>query len=186
MAIPLLAGLCLALALPGFWLLRKPALKFTAAAVVLLLMATTSGYLALRLWQERPTPAAAFRLQAAPGRFQVVAPADLPAALAAAHGRPVLLEFYADWCTSCVAMKKNVFSHADVQAAMAPLVLLQIDASTFSPDIQQLLDRHGLTGLPAILAYDRNGREHPELRLLGEMPAADFIHWINTRLLPST
>lgn len=185
MAILLLAGLSLILSLPGLWLLRKPALKHTAIAAILLLAATACAWLSVRLWLDRAQPVAAFHLDTLPGRFQVVTPADLPAALAAARGRPVLLEFYADWCTSCVTWKKTVFSRADVQAAMAPLVLLQVDASDLTPSVQQLLDRHGLTGLPALLAYDRKGMEHPELRLLGEMTAPDFMRWINNRLLPA-
>ena len=185
MTILLLAGLSLALALPGLWLLRHPAVRHTVAAAALLLLATACAWLSVRLWLDRPPPAAAFHLDALPGHFQTIAPADLPAALAAARGRPVLLEFYADWCTSCVTWKKAVFNRTDVQAALAPLVLLQVDASTLTPAVQQLLDSHGLAGLPALLAYDRSGRERPELRLLGEMPAPDFIHWVGTRLLPA-
>ncbi|MDI1302194.1 MAG: thioredoxin family protein [bacterium] len=173
------------LALPGLWLLlRQHGRRTLLVAIPLLLLATASSYTGIRLWQENPaTPA--FQLNTPPGRFQVIRPAELPAALAASHGRPVLLEFYADWCSSCVVWKTTVFNRPDVQAAMTPLQLLQIDASELGPDVQALLDQHHLNGLPAILVYDKNGQEHPELRLLGEMAAPDFIDWIKHRLLSS-
>jgi len=174
------------LTLPGLWLLLcQPARWTTLAAMLLLLLATASAYTGLRLWRERPPAPPPFRLNGTVGRFQVIAPAQLHAALAASHGHPVLLEFYADWCSSCVVWKTTVFNRPDVQAAMAPLHLLQIDASEFNPEVQALLNQHQLAGLPAILVYDKTGREHPDLSLLGEMSAPDFIDWINHRLLPS-
>lgn len=178
----------LLLALPALWLLlRRPGTGATTLAALLLLTATASGYTGVRLWQERhgPAPAPPFRLTATAGHFQVIRPAELPAALAASRGRPVLLEFFADWCSSCMVWKNTVFNRADVQAAMSPLVLLQIDATELTPDVQQMLDEHQLAGLPALLVYDRQGREQPGLRILGEMPAPEFIRWINTRALPA-
>lgn len=182
----ILALASILLVLPGFWfLLRHSARWATPAAVLLLLLATASAYTGIRLWQERPASAAPFHLKAEAGQFQVITPAQLPAALAASRGRPVLLEFYADWCSSCVVWKTTVFNRRDVQTAMSPLVLLQIDASELSPEVQALLDQHQLAGLPAILVYDKAGREQPGLRLLGEMTAADFIAWIKHQLLPA-
>lgn len=178
----------LLLALPALWLLlRRQGSGTTAIAALLLLSATASGYIGARLWQEHRAVEATqpFRLSAAPGHFQVIRPAELPAALAASRGRPVLLEFFADWCSSCMVWKNTVFNRPDVQTAMSPLVLLQVDSTELTPDVQKMLDEHQLAGLPAILVYDRQGHEQPGLRLLGEMPAPEFIRWINTRALPS-
>lgn len=181
MTLPLsfLAG-ALALALPGLWLLLRPGRGAALAGVALLLGATAAGYTGVRLWPVAPP---AIALTAPTGHFQVVTPAQLPEALAAARGRPVLLEFYADWCPSCIVWKTEVFSRADVQAALAPAVLLQVDATELTPDVQELLDRHGLPGLPALLVFDRQGREQPGLRLLGEMAAPDFLRWIQEKWL---
>lgn len=172
----------------GLWLLLRPAgTGRLAGAVALLLLATGSGYIGARLWLDgRAAAATAFTRTSPPGHFQTITPAQLPAALAAAHGQPVLLEFYADWCPSCIVWKKEVFSRADVQAAMAPLLLLQVDATELTPDVQALMAQYGIEGLPALLAFDRGGREQPSLRLLGEMAAPDFMRWIETELLPST
>lgn len=181
-ALLLLAAATL-IALPGLWLALRPSRPALAAGIALLLAATAAAYAGLRQWRDSPP---VFTLSATPGHFQRVSPADLPAALTAARGRPVLLEFHADWCPSCLVWQRDVFSRADVQAALAPAVLLQVDATDMTPAVQTLLDRHGLAGLPALLVFDRQGREHPGLRLLGEMKAPAFIHWVNTRMLPAT
>lgn len=180
----LLAAGALAFALPGLLLLLRPGRLATTGAVALLLLATALGYAALH---HPPSPAApGFRLSAPPGRFQAVSVAELPAALAAARGRPVLLEFWAEWCPSCLTWEREVFSREDVRAALVPVVLLQVDATEMTPEVQALLDRHGLAGLPALLVYDREGREQPALRLLGEMPAPAFIRWVEEKMLPRT
>ena len=181
-----LLTLALLLALPGLWLLRSSRRYALLSASLLLLLATSSAYIGIRLLHEtKAPPQNAFALTQPPGHFQTITPAELASALAVSQGRPVLLEFYADWCSSCIVWKNTVFNRTDVQTAMTPLVLLQIDASEMTPDVQTLLDQHGLAGLPAILVYDRQGRERPEFRLLGEMSPPLFIDWIKVRLLPA-
>lgn len=182
----LLIALAALLALPGLWLLRSPARQALVSACLLLLLATACGYIGIRLLAEAKPPARpAFTLTAKAGHFQTIAPDALPDALAHSRGRPVLLEFYADWCPSCIVWKKTVFSRADVQTALSPLTLLQIDASTMTPEVQQLLDSYGLAGLPALLVFDSKGQEITRLRLLGEMSPADFIAWIDENRLSS-
>lgn len=177
--------LALLLAVPGVLLLRQSLLLRQIAGVVLMLMATASGYTGGRLLlASSPPPSPSFILKQPDGHFQVIRPEELPAALALAKGRTVMLEFYADWCPSCIKWKQEVFSRKDVQEAMRPLVLLQIDASELTPATQATLAQYELPGLPAILIFDRNGIEQRELRLLGEMPAEEFKSWIRSRLLP--
>jgi thiol:disulfide interchange protein DsbD len=91
------------------------------------------------------------------------------------QGRPVMLDFYADWCISCKVMERNVFSKPDVIQALAPYTLLQIDMTDNTPEQQAMLDELGLFGPPAILFYGSNGEELSQRRVLGEMDREEFL-----------
>lgn len=174
------------LAFPGLWFLLRQKRPLTAPAILLLMAATASAYIGVRLQLAHsaiPVPVA-FVLKPADGQFQVIRAEELPAALIAAHDRVVMLEFYADWCPSCLIWKQQVFNRADVQSSLQPLVLLQVDASEMTPAVQAVLNRYRLPGLPAILIFDKTGHEQTGLRLLGEMPAEDFKAWIGEHLTP--
>jgi len=100
--------------------------------------------------------------------------ADLDAALAsAAPGQPVLLDFYADWCVSCKEMERDTFPVAEVQAALAGMVLLKADVTANDAADQALMTRLGIIGPPATL-YFRDGLERRELRLFGFEAAPAF------------
>ncbi len=100
-------------------------------------------------------------------------------ALAKAQGKPLMLDFYADWCTSCVELERYTFSDPEVRAALRGFVLLQADVTPWDEEDQQLLVKQfGLSGPPAIIFYDREGREQPNLRLAGFIDAETFIKHI--------
>lgn len=181
-----LLALSLLLAIPGALLLRHTSIRAQLGAIALLLAATASGYTGVRLHQdtrrtELPT-APAITLTPGTGRFQTIPADSLAASLAASRGHPVMLEFHADWCPSCVRWQREVFSRDDVREALRPLILLQIDASRMTPEIQAILGQYQLPGLPAMLFFDRTGQEQTDLRLLGEMSADEFKAWLAPRL----
>ncbi|MDX1606224.1 MAG: protein-disulfide reductase DsbD [Candidatus Competibacterales bacterium] len=94
--------------------------------------------------------------------------------LTQADGRPVMLDFYADWCVSCKEMEKYTFSDPAVRAALEPAVLLQTDVTDNDARDQALLRRFDLIGPPAILFFDGRGSERPGYRVVGYMPADEF------------
>lgn len=115
-------------------------------------------------------------------RFQrMEAPEEIRASLTQAqmNNRPVVLDFYADWCISCKVMERNVFSDPQVIQALAPFTLLQIDLTHNTPAQQALLDELGLFGPPAILFYRDDGQEMADQRVLGEMGRDEFIGHLN-------
>ncbi|MDX1754781.1 MAG: protein-disulfide reductase DsbD [Marinobacter sp.] len=95
---------------------------------------------------------------------------------AAGEGRPVILDFYADWCISCKIMEREVFTDPQVRQAMTPYTLLQIDLTENTPAQQELLNELGLFGPPAILFFQPNGEEARNLRVLGEMSRSQFLN----------
>jgi thiol:disulfide interchange protein DsbD len=90
-------------------------------------------------------------------------------------GRPVLFDFYADWCVSCKEMERFTFTDPAVKARMREMLLLQVDVTANNADDKALMRRYGLFGPPAILLFDAQGRELPERRIIGFESAATFL-----------
>lgn len=110
-----------------------------------------------------------------PVAFQPVANnGELDRAIEAAAGKPVLLDFYADWCISCKEMERYTFSDARVQARLRQVIKLQADVTASNADHEALLRRFRLFGPPGIVFFDRAGREIRELRVIGFEPAERF------------
>lgn len=93
---------------------------------------------------------------------------------ASAAGRPVMLDFYADWCVSCKEMEKYTFTDAGVQASLAGGVLLQADVTANDETDQVLLKRFGIFGPPTIAFFGPDGAERQNYRLVGFVPAERF------------
>ena len=104
--------------------------------------------------------------------------AQLDAAIASANGKTVMLDFYADWCTSCKEMGKLTFSDAKVKAGLANIVLLQADVTENNENDQALLKRFGLFGPPGIIFFDKTGAEL-KTRVIGYKNAEDFMQVLN-------
>ena len=100
--------------------------------------------------------------------------ADLERELDSAHGRYVMLDFYADWCVSCKELEKYTFTAPEVRPVLAEMVLLRADVTANDAADQALLRHFGIIGPPAILFFDATGKEHRPYRVVGFMPAGDF------------
>jgi thiol:disulfide interchange protein DsbD len=102
-------------------------------------------------------------------------------ALAQAKGRPVMLDLYADWCVACKEFEKYTFSDPQVQQALGDTVLLQADVTANNAQDVALLKHLQVLGLPTILFFDAEGKEHPEARVTGFMDAATFSAHLRDR-----
>jgi thiol:disulfide interchange protein DsbD len=107
-------------------------------------------------------------------RIKTVADLDREVAAAAAAGRPVMLDFYADWCVSCKEMERYTFTDAAVHSALGNAVLLKADVTANDADDQALLQRFGIFGPPTIAFWRAGGVEQKNYRVVGFMPAAEF------------
>lgn len=99
--------------------------------------------------------------------------AELDALLAQA-GRPVMLDFYADWCVSCKEMERFTFRDAEVAGRLAPALLLKADVTANSAEDRELLRRFKLFGPPGTLFFDAQGREIASARVVGFQAASRF------------
>ncbi|KVH61306.1 thiol:disulfide interchange protein [Burkholderia sp. MSMB1072] len=104
-------------------------------------------------------------------------------ALLKTSGRPVMLDFYADWCVSCKEMEHLTFTDARVQARLAQLHLVRADVTANNPDDQALLKRFNLFGPPGIIFFDRHGNEIG--RVVGYQGADTFLRSLDRAAVPT-
>lgn len=106
-------------------------------------------------------------------RVRTVAEFDARIAQAAAAGKPVLLDFYADWCISCKEMA-STFADVRVQERLADVEMLQADVTRNNADDKAMLKRFRLFGPPAIILFKADGRESP-VRVIGYQDPERFL-----------
>ena len=146
--------------------------------VVLLLAGAAMLVGALAGSRDPLQPLAVLRAQAAapvkvPQFEKVNSIAELDARLAQAD-RPVMLDFYADWCVSCKEMERFTFSDARVAERMGQMLLLKADVTANNDEHKALLKRFGLFGPPGIIFFDGQGKEREGMRVVGFMKAEPF------------
>jgi len=89
-------------------------------------------------------------------------------------GQPAMLDFYADWCVECVRMERNTFGEPEIQSLFAAIKPLQADVTENDKTDQALMQKYGVIGPPAILFFDRQGKEMPGFRLVGYFEVDEF------------
>jgi thiol:disulfide interchange protein DsbD len=103
-------------------------------------------------------------------------------ALSRERHRPVMLDFYADWCFECKRMEKYTFSDPAVQRALSGVVLLQADVTANDEAHRALLKYLGLIGPPATLFYRADGEESRRYRLIGYSSPEHFVKLVRSAL----
>ena len=101
-----------------------------------------------------------------------------------APGRPVMLDFYADWCVSCKEMEAFTFSDPKVRSQLDGMLLLQADVTANSEEHRALLKRFSLFGPPGIIFFDAQGREIRGLRVIGYQSAERFLKTLAAATAP--
>ncbi|MGY2190148.1 protein-disulfide reductase DsbD [Pseudomonas sp. SDO5591_S426] len=103
-------------------------------------------------------------------------PADLDRVLAEASssGTPLLLDWYADWCISCKVIEHEVLNDTTVVERLRGYRLVRFDITESNAEQRALLDRYKLFGPPALMFFGKDGVERADVRVIGEINAADF------------
>ena len=111
-------------------------------------------------------------------RIKTVGDLDREIAAAAAAGKTAMLDFYADWCVSCIEMEEYTFTDQAVQETLANTVLLQADVTKNDAQDQELLKRFGVFGPPTIIFFGTDGQQRHGYEVVGFMNAEDFSNHI--------
>jgi len=101
-----------------------------------------------------------------------------------APGRPVMLDFYADWCVSCKEMEALTFSDPKVRTQLDGMLLLQADVTAHNEADRALLKRFSLFGPPGIVFFDPQGREIRGLRVIGYQNPERFLKTLSLATAP--
>jgi len=93
--------------------------------------------------------------------------------------RPVILEFYADWCVPCKELERFTFSDQRVIESAEAFVRVRVDLSNYdSPESVNLRREFEVTGVPEIMFLDTQGSEVRDARVIGFLGANDFLQRI--------
>lgn len=94
---------------------------------------------------------------------------------AIAEHKPIVIDFFAEWCIGCHELDLKVFSKPEMQAKLAQVTTLRVDATDIdAPANQKVIDKYGIIGLPTVLFLDRDGKEIKQARVEGAESAKEF------------
>lgn len=118
----------------------------------------TTGLVSFLAWTNAPaeqpvtsTPAEEIAWIHVGGEDTAVATFDAAVAKAKAEGKPVMVDFGADWCIACKELDKYTYVDAAVRADARRFVSIKVDATTETPGLTELQKRYGIVGLPTVV-----------------------------------
>ncbi len=91
------------------------------------------------------------------------------------QGRPVIIDFSADWCVACHELDDRTYTDGQVQELSKKFVLLKIDATHITPDIEVLRKKYDVLGLPTVVFLGKNGEVLKNLTVTGFVEAPVFL-----------
>lgn len=107
-------------------------------------------------------------------RIKTVEDLELAINRSVEQGKPLILDFYADWCIACIHMERDVFPATEVQQLFASFNLIQADVTANDSEDARLMKALGVKGPPTLIFYDTTGKESSRHRIVGEMDKTGF------------
>lgn len=100
---------------------------------------------------------------------------------AKSQGLPVMLDFYADWCISCVEIEQ-MFEESEVATQLAKMRLVKVDLTDFNQTARALLEKYQVLGPPALVFYNASGLLETRMTIVGLVPSQAFLRHIKPLL----
>ncbi|WP_192877321.1 protein-disulfide reductase DsbD [Legionella pneumophila] len=122
--------------------------------------------------QAAPTVTNAFES----ARAQSVKSVEL--AIKQAFGKPVMLDFYADWCASCKVMENTTFKDPRVQKALSHFIVIKVDVTANNQNDKALMQHFRVVAPPTFIFFNAQGIQLNNLKRVGEFNADEFMQTI--------
>jgi thiol:disulfide interchange protein DsbD len=92
-----------------------------------------------------------------------------------AHHKPVVIDFFAEWCPNCHDLDREVFSLPQIQAQLAQVTDLRMDVTNQDdPAVQKIIQEYDIEGVPTVIFLDSKGQEIKDSRVIGFVTPKDF------------
>jgi thiol:disulfide interchange protein DsbD len=95
-------------------------------------------------------------------------------ALARAEGRPVIIDFWAEWCVACKELDRVAWADPRVRANASRFVAVKLDGTHGSPEFEAVTEAYAIAGMPTVIFLDAQGREVPD-RVVGAISADEML-----------
>jgi thiol:disulfide interchange protein DsbD len=157
------------------WFTKGVAVAILTYGVILIIGAVEGNSDPFHPWEQfkkerqQTKPQSIFKIISSQDEFQQ------QLALAKKSHQRTLLDFYADWCVSCVMMDRTIFSREDVQIKLKDVVTLRVDLTKNNAFDQALLKQFHVVGPPTIIFFNAEGQELTSSRIVGEVNAEEFL-----------
>ena len=95
--------------------------------------------------------------------------------IAGEEKKPMILDFYADWCSPCRAMDEKVFSEPEIVELSRSFLTVRLDLTRRLPQQDKILRQFGVRGVPTVIFFNREGLEEKSLRVESYVTRRKFL-----------
>lgn len=95
-----------------------------------------------------------------------------------AHGQPIVLDFYADWCASCNVIEATVLQDSKVQEQLKSVTFIKIDLTKNTAEDQKIMHHFNVIAPPTFIFFNAQGTELNSLKTVGEVSTTQFMRLV--------
>ena len=92
--------------------------------------------------------------------------------------KPIIIDFYADWCVACLELEKYTFTHENIRPLLDKFTLIKIDVTEYNQSKQELMQRFNVFGPPSLIFFNSKKQEMPQLQRNGFVNHENFLNLI--------